>query len=325
MPTNRLVTLATQQRAQIQAEDARNLDAITRAYLAMYDRLQGDVSALQSEIEQMDAPTAAKIKALPQYKRLIRRSTDELDRYFAYLETTAMTAAGVAVALGLSHSRQLVNVAARGKFVGLDQNSMTRLLNYLRTEGPLYARLKILTGETVDKVVQAILQGVGAGKNPREIARNIQEAFGGGLTDALRNVRTVQIKSYQDAARANYMASNGIVTGWVWMANLEGNPCASCIAMHGTIHGLDETLDDHYNGECTPLPYIPEFGNPIDQTGKDWFDSLSPEAQSAILGKDKHAAYAAGKFEFSALSRQVPNDIYGTMRQVTPLKDLVSP
>jgi hypothetical protein len=97
----------------------------------------------------------------------------------------------------------------------------------------------------------------------------------------------------------------------------------SCAAQHGTIHDLDEQLDDHYNGRCAALPYIPEFGNPVEQSGEDWFKELSPDQQAAMMGKEKLSAYNDGKFQFGQLSEQRHNDVYGTMRGEASLKSLL--
>jgi hypothetical protein len=320
---NQITTLAQQQRQEISQADAANLEAISRAYALMYDNLEGDIDALIAAIEALDEPTAAEIKRLPEYKRLMRRAESELDRFTVYLETVIGTSALAAIGLGLAHSEALVNAAIGGGFQGLESGAVRALLDFLRTDGPLYNRLAELTGATIERVVASIVEGVSSGLNPRVIASNIQDAFGGGLTDALRNTRTVQIKSYQESARANYISSDGIVTGWVWFTNLDGNPCMSCVSMHGTEHGLDETLDDHYNGECAPLPLIPEFGNPVEQSGQEWFDSLPEAQQRELMGESKLQAYQDGKFEFSRLSTQHENDVYVTMRSETPLKDLI--
>jgi SPP1 gp7 family putative phage head morphogenesis protein len=169
--------------------------------------------------------------------------------------------------------------------------------------------------------VQAIIDGVGSGYNPRKIADAIEGAFGGGLTDALRNTRTVQLWSYRESARANYQAS-GVVDGWIWWAELDADTCEACVAEHGSIHDLDEQLDGHYNCRCAPIPFIegvtPEVG-----TGEDYFNGLSEDEQKSMLGPGKYDAFKAGKFEFSQLAKQVPNEIYGTMRQAASLKDLV--
>jgi len=285
--------------------------------------MSGDIDALVLAISDLDNPSKLEVENLPQYKRLIRNGERELDRYTVYLETVIGSAGIAAIGLGLNHSAQLVQVASGAKYTSLDVGSIRPLLDYLDRGGPLYERLKLITNSTIDDVIKTIIDGVTSGFNPRKIAEMIQDAFGGGLTDALRNVRTVQIKAYQDAARANYSASDGLVSGWVWYANLDGNPCMSCVSMHGTEHGLDESLDDHYNGECAALPIIEGLGSPVEQSGQDWFDNQPEERQRDLMGDSKYEAYKADLFAFDALSNQQDHDIYGTMRTETSLKDLV--
>jgi hypothetical protein len=311
--------LAARQRNQIGAVDEANLQAIARAYGMMNDRLKGDVDALMLAIQDLDNPTGAEIKRLPQYKRLTRRMNDELDRFESYLEVAIGAAALAAIGMGLAHSAELVKLA--GTFTSLDSGAITPLLKYLAQDGPLYARLKLITTGTLDKVIEQIVSGVGQGFNPQKIARLIQDAFGGGLTDSLRNMRTVQLWSYRDSAKANYTAAG--ITQWQWWAELDDVCCMSCVSQHGSIHDMSETLDDHYNGRCAMLPYI-EGLSPTEQTGQAWFDGLSEQEQRKLMGPGKLEAYKAGKFTFDKLSKQVDNDVYGTMRTEAPLIDLIA-
>ena len=327
MPPN-ILKIAARHRAEIDRADAANLRQVSAAYVNMYDNIAGDVEALRLAIEALgtylnDDPSVAQVKALPQYKRLMRHGAQELDRFTVYLETVVGTASLASIGLGLSHSRELVNIMTQARFRGLEPSVMSHLLDYLQRDGPLYKRLQLITTSTVDKVVSQIVEGVGLGRNPRVIASLIQDAFGGGLTDALRNVRTVQIYSYRDSARANYTTTDGIVSAWIWFAELDADTCLSCVAQHGTIHDLDETLDDHYSGRCTALPYIEQFGNPVEQSGEDWFNSLSEADQKSMMGNDKHSAWQDGKFEFSQLSAQFENEIYGSMRSEASLASLI--
>ena len=311
------------QRAQMGALDAQTLEAIARVYGVMYERLAGDIDALVQAIGALENPTIAQVKSLPQYRRLLRHGTRELDAFGAYLNSTIGGAGSVGAEIGLQHSSELITAMTGQRFVGLQKRVMTTLLEYLKPDGPLYARLALITNGTIDRVIQQIVEGVGQGWNPRRIASAIQDGFGGGLTDALRNARTVQLYSYRDSARANYMASGGIVTGWIWWAELDGDTCMSCVAQHGTVHDLDETLDDHYNGRCAALPYIPDF--PLEaQTGAEWFDTLTPEAQADMMGQEKHAAWQDGKFDLSQLSEQKPSEVYGTMRGEASLASLLA-
>ena len=310
-----ITQLALRQRNELAAQDEANFKLVEDTYALMYERLQGDIDALgivEGDIENS-----------PQYKRLLSNMEKELDNFTVVMGTLLATAAAASVALGLRHSEELVNAITGGGFQSLDPAIMRSLLEYLREDGALYARLGELTGSVVDEVKRIIIEGVRSGKNPRVIASLIQGAFGRGLTDALRMMRTLQLYSYREAARANYLETNGIVTGWVWFAELDADVCLSCVAQHGTIHPLEETLNDHHNGRCAPLPYIPEFGNPVEQTGEDWFNSLSPAQQASMMGQGKFEAWQSGQFTFDKLSREVENDVYGKMRTETPLKDLI--
>lgn len=313
-------TLAQRQRKELEEIDDANLEAIARAYSIMWDRLQGDTDALMFAIEELDDPSQSEIKQLPEYKRLMRRTEEELDRFNTYLAIAIGAAALAAITLGMQHSQALV--AASGvNFAGLDASVMKPLLDYLREDGPLYQRLALITDGTIDRVIASIMDGVASGFNPQKIARGIQDAFGGGLTDALRNMRTVQLYSYRDAARANYMAS-GVVEKWQWWAELDGLTCMSCIAEHGTLHDLNEQLAGHYNCRCAAVPYIEGLSEPV-QSGADWFNSLSDEQQAAQMGKEYHAAYKDGAFTLNDMIKPVENEIYGKMNQVTPLWELL--
>ena len=254
-----LSRLTARQRTQLLAADEANLERIAEAYALMYDRLNGNIDALMQAIEAMDEPSVAEIKRLPQYKELMRRSKIELDRFEIFAETIIEAAAFAAIGLGLAHSAAMLKQVGIDNFQSLQPSAMRALLDFLDPEGPLFARLAQLTGYTVGQVVDKIIEGVGEGWNPRRIASAIQDAFGGGLTDALRNTRTVQLWSYRESARANYLSTNGIVTGWIWFAELDADTCAACVAEHGTIHDLDEQLDGHYNCRCAPIPYIDDL------------------------------------------------------------------
>jgi hypothetical protein len=96
--------------------------------------------------------------------------------------------------------------------------------------------------------------------------------------------------------------------------------------MHGTYHTNDEVMDDHYNGHCQMLPVTLGADNPLgsDAAGQDWFKSLDENKQRDLMGDGKFEAYKENKFELSQLSMQRSDEVYGTMRGVTPLKDLIN-
>ena len=59
------------------------------------------------------------------------------------------------------------------------------------------------------------------------------------------------------------------------------------------------------------------------KSGASQFGDLSEAKQREILGDAKFEAWKDGKFDFGQLSTQHSDSVYGTMRGVTSLQDLV--
>jgi hypothetical protein len=96
----------------------------------------------------------------------------------------------------------------------------------------------------------------------------------------------------------------------------------------GHVYNLQSQVDWYIgNGiithNCTAIPVV--LGNAmIDEgAGEEWFNKQDDATQQSILGKGAWQAYQDGKFDFSQLSRITGDDVYGDLRTVTPLKDLI--
>lgn len=328
MADSELITLAQEFKDALEAQDEVALQRIIDAYKRIYNTLQDKIDALVMEISTMESPSPSDVSKLVRFDALIAQVTEEITQFQGYLKTEIVAASEISFTTGVEQSQQLVEsllqqAGIEVQFNNLPTNSFEAMLSFLQPNSPLYKRIKLLAETTAEYVKDVLLEAVALGYNPRKTAQLIRDAFGRGLTDALRMARTAQLWASREAARANFLNNSDIIKGWVWFASLDETVCASCVAMHGTIHELSEPLNDHHNGRCTLLPYIPEFGNPVEQTGEDWFKAQSAERQAAILGKGKYQAWKDGLFEFSQLSKETENDVYGMMRTETPLKDLV--
>jgi len=324
-----VVTLAEQFSAALFKRDAAALSRISEAYAQIYNSLEDKIDALTLEIGEQ-APTPGQVARMARFKSLLKQTSEQLTDFQGYLKTEIKAQSLDAISLGVDHAAKLVGAAATGDavvlagFNHLSKGAIEKLLGFLDPTGPLYARINSLAPTTSDLVRQKIIEGVGLGYNPRKIAAQIQNAFGQGLTDALRTTRTVQLYSYREAKRATYVANSDIVSGWYWFAHLGDNRvCMSCVAMHGTWHSNEETLDDHYNGRCDAIPAVVGFDNPIEQNGEAWFNQLDESQQRSMMGTQYYQAWKDGAFTIGDLSRQKPDDVYGQMRSVAPLYDLL--
>ena len=328
-----ILELLRQYRVALATQDAQNMTRIMAAYKAMYGRITPLIEALSQTVSK-GTYTAAQVAKLAQYISLQKAINTELSQFAIYMKMDISPTALAAAKLAELDANNILKVLALGKgaisvpFDRIPMEAVLKMLTFLDPNGALFQRLEQLAPYYGQKVADAILDAIAMGVNPKQTARMMllaaENAFGGGLVDALRTARTVQLWAYREASRANYAANSDVVTGWVWMAELDDLTCEACIAEHGQEHGLDESLDGHYNCRCVAVPMV--MGqNPVDnmQTGEAWFNELSEEQQRGIMGDTKYDAWKEGRFNFSDLSMNTPNDVYGNMKTVTPLKDLI--
>jgi hypothetical protein len=261
------------------------------------------------------------VTRLAQYGELIKEIERELKGFQEYARVEISTSARNAISFAVYDTNKYLKALGYAKPTMLPTKAIETMLGFLQPEGEMYKRLAGLGVERALSISNKLLEGIGLGYNPRKVAGLITDELGQGLTSALRMARTSQLYAYREATRANYIANDNVVKGWIWWAELDSETCMSCVAMHGTVHELDETLDDHHNGRCAMLPYLGD--NAPEATGKDWFDRQDEATQRSMMGATKFEAWKEGKFEFGNLSSTHTDDVYGEMRGETPLKDLI--
>jgi hypothetical protein len=301
-------------------------DAIISAAKVAYQNIQPYRNALINKIEALPNITAAGIRGLEEYDDLLRAAARESARFNSFVSVELDVASLAAFELAANYVMETSRSFGFTPTI-IPPDRMDILRQYIAPDGELAKSIAKWAPNAVEGVRNAVLEGVKLGQSPREIAVFIRKAYGANLTDALRMTRTTQIWSYREAIRANYIANSDVYKGWIWWANLDDRTCMSCIAQHGSVHPLSEPLDDHYNGRCTMLPY--PMGLEVidslerDKTGADWFAKLNEAQQSKQMGKGAYEAWKAGKFDLSQLSKQVEDNIFGSMRVESALKDLV--
>ena len=327
--TQSIIDLALQYRAALDKQDLAALNRLIGAYKDISKSLQGSIDALSLEIASGEYTRTTVIR-LGRYKDLLTQAEEQLRDFQGLLSTEVRAAGGNAVVLGESQARGLLsatltgNPGIAGQFQKLPAAAIESLLGFLDPAGPLYQRIKVLAPTTVDVISQAILDGVTKGLGSKAIARSITNGLGMGLTDALRMTRTVRNYAYREANRASYLANGEITPQWQWFAQLDGNCCMSCVSQHGSIHPVTETLNDHHNGRCTMLPVTPLFGPTIPvNAGGAWFDEQGEAVQRQMMGRGMFDAWEKGRIDLSQLSVEKPNDVYGPMKVVPSLKDLL--
>lgn len=343
MPDYPVIEAAERFREQLLRGERAQARRYVEAYSQIVRGLQGQIEALAAELATMEEPTAWKVARLKRWLDLRGQIAREIGRFGAFVDTDLQTLVGQQVALGLQHAEQLTlaglpeELAAglRTQWNRLPAEAVLRLMGFLSPGSPLHDALVEQLGESVaDQVGRALLRGVTLGWNPRKIASWMARELGQGLTWALRTARTAQLWAYREASRASYVANSDIVEGWIWHAKLgDGRTCMSCIAMHGTVHEPGEVLNDHHNGRCAMVPLTVSWETlglrglpdtrPTVQAGRDWFDGLSAAEQQRYMGRSMWQAWQEGKVGWDDLSKEHEDAVYGLMRVMPSLRELL--
>ena len=124
-----------------------------------------------------------------------------------------------------------------------------------RTTQNMTADWTRLAAQTRDGIVEATVRSMGAGLNPTDAARRMQNLATdvGTLTYARANtIARTEMADLYDAARLGYMAGNPDVHGWMWRARPDG--CAICQIQHGQVFKSTEPPNRHHNCRCIVVP-----------------------------------------------------------------------
>ena len=321
--------------------DAAAVKQLADAYAKIHQRLK---SELELELRRIfDQPEGVVTRAYinRRLSALAEQVEDELSKYQTILSSTIDVSTDGALLQGSKHALELMRLATLGRralinidFDRLNPEQVNTMIGFLAPSSPLYKRIGQLARFHSPIVRDQLVEAIALGYNPykaagnitpflRDIAAKFQTAMARPFADAVRMARTAQLWAYREAARANYVANNDIVTGWVWTCQTDSLVCPACLSLHGSVHPLDEPLEGHYHCRCSATPQV--LGQSIipESAGLDYFNGLPEEQQRAILGPGAFDAWKAGKIDFSQFHHRAPDETYGGMQVVPPLKDLL--
>ena len=215
-------------------------------------------------------------------------------------------------------------------WVRTDPQQITEMVQ--RTTEQITSRTWQLQAEATVQMERELIRAVSIGDNPREAARRmvaaVQGAFAGGLTRAMVIARTELLDAYRRAAQTEHNQHRDVLTKWQWVADLSERTCRSCLAMHGSLHDLDEPGPlDHHQGRCSRVPITKTWkelgidapepdGRVQPGDGEAWLAKQPERVQREILGDRGYEAWKAGQW---------PSSQWATRRQSADWRDSYGP
>lgn len=309
---------------------------LTQAYQNIIPALQlaaGDFTKRVNEwvTSNPDAKlTTSYVRGFKEYQDLLARVTFEFNEFGKLVTDESKTLQTSAIETGSNAALEMALKTAgkyatdvSGAWIRPDPAALEALAGYVDSD-PFRERVGAFGENAGQNVADTILSFVAQGKNPRNIAGVISRWFSLPYAWAENTTRTAQLWSYRSANHASMAANSDILDGWVWHATLDSRTCMSCVNQHGTKHKLDEVLNDHHRGRCTPVPVV-KYTTWADEmtTGRQWFESLDEGAQRQQMGNAMYEAWKAGAVTWNDLSKPYSDPIYGEMLSEPSLKSLL--
>jgi hypothetical protein len=316
-------------RRAIELKELGMLDEMADRWLMIENRLDADITALAFEMQRLKDEgkiiTESVLLKSQRYKALRDQMEREIAKYnreyavgmiegqqaqYAKLGIDAAQTAMRSAMGTIGYNFNLINIDAVMNMIGFAGNG-----------SPLYTLLQKDYGDAVSGLTNALINGIARGYGPVKTAREMANGFGMGLDRAILIARTETIRSYRTATTEQYRAS-GAVTGFrrlVW----KPTACMGCLMRDGEYFDVAEELSDHPGGKCTSISSIRGVKDVQWETGKQWFNKLSPDEQRAKMGAEKYQLWKDGQFKLDDLSRLQHSTVWGDSPRVANISELM--
>lgn len=256
MPTRPILKASKKYIAQLDAGESAALERLLAQYAQSEAALQAAIDALAQEYAGIANLTGAQAYRLERYRSLQKQVAYEMDKIGKLLGYETIGVSDEAARLGVQAGINLGTLSGKlappivDAFASLNTSVIARASSFVGTSSPLYKMLaKDYGAQWAEVISMQYVNGVSLGWNSKKIARMLSNTISTAVpSDMQRIIRTAQNYTYRTAQQATWQES-GVVSGWIWSAET-ATCCASCLAQHGSIHGVDEMLDDHFNGRC---------------------------------------------------------------------------
>lgn len=325
----RVVKEARLQREALLRGEAEQQAAMTRAWIKVEDRLSSsyiDIATSVITASEERPVSRSKLYQMQRYAALLVQIQKETGKY------SEEAAKGIAerqqsyMLSGLKNATELLSASGLplGSFATLPAGAVEFAAGYAANGTPLTDLLKqSVTADVVQKVTDRLLVATALGTNPRIVARRMQEDARLGLGRSLTIARTEQMRAFREASRAQYKAT-GAVEQYRRLATKSARSCPACIMADGLVYVVDRPFEAHPNCRCTMVPIVRGLDAPQWETGAEWLEKQSDEVQRQILGKGRHEALQAGRFNLDKLVTRRPSDEWGNALVPTSLRDLLA-
>lgn len=327
--------LLAQAQRDLSAREVQIVSELLKSYGVALSRIERELRTIDAQIAELIASGDDIDGRYIQRQRWWREVEASIQREMARWSgqaangVAALQSGGVTIGVGMSSE---IATAAGSPFQGrVYANAFERWVGVIQPNSPLRTiSLPRYEAAIRQSILQRMTEGIGSGKAPRSIVREIMRDVG--IDDPESAVRgrlltlsrTEVMRAFRGASAdtLGQLQERGIVTGYVWLARLDGRTCPACLARHGQI---SPTPWDQFHPSCRCVnraivdPSLVPGGGWHGQTGEEWFAEQPETVQRQILVVPaRYDAYASG-VPLSDMVTVRHSDVWGDSIGVKPV------
>lgn len=292
-----ILQVLREQRAALLRGDVATLQQYASRWQSVEDTLADSIELLARDIAERQALGLD----------VSRNSLYRLDRYQRLLEQTRDTINGFAVGIEPDIRQQQTELWTQGQVDAIAQleaitgaswstlpvSAGNTFIGFAVDGSPLRSLLLQAWPDAADRMTNTLLQGIALGKNPRNVARLMQEDTQASLQRMLTVARTETLRAYRESSRDMY-AKSGVVEQYRRLATRSVRTCFLCVALDRTLHPVTEPLPTHPNCRCTSVPVVSGYDVNLGMSSQEWFDKQDADTQRRMLGNGRYNLYKRG-------------------------------
>jgi SPP1 gp7 family putative phage head morphogenesis protein len=326
MPESTVAMMVRRQKEALLLHEADELRLLARRWLEVEKALEAEMLKIALELSKEGVLTEAMILQNRRFQSLLYKARAEYAKFADDFEAIAEQMQDYGLTKGVSDAVKVLHLSIDEAgllidFEMLNVEAINAMIGLTADGTPLKTLLMKEYGDSVNKMVNALTNGLARGLNPKTVAAEMADGLAGALQKALTIARTEMLRAYRTGTQEQYRSS-GVVEQYKRLAVKDDRTCLGCLMQDGETFENADDFSEHPNGRCTLVPVVSGVPAPEWTSGKEWLAGLSEERQREILGDERYDLWQSGAVSLDDLSTLKPNETWGGSFVPTPLQDL---
>jgi len=237
MPESTVALMVRRQKEALLLHEADEMRLLARRWLEVEKALEAEMLKIALAMQNEGILTEAMILQDRRFQNLLYKARAEYAQFADDFAATAGQMQDYGLTKGVSDAVKVLNLSIDEAgllidFEVLNVEAINAMIGLTADGTPLRTLLMKEYGDSVNKMVNALTNGLARGLNPKTVAAEMADGFAAGLQKALTIARTEMLRAYRMGTQEQYRASE-VVVQYKRLAVKDDRTCLGCLMQDG--------------------------------------------------------------------------------------------